>query len=137
VGKRSVVYDTNTIISALGFGGNPQIALFVGFTQGWDMHFSEEILTEVECVMNYDKIPISEETANLFLGLMRDEGTLVEPKVSVDASRDPDDNKFLECSLEADAEYLVTGDDDLLELYGFRDINILSANEFLDYAKEA
>jgi putative PIN family toxin of toxin-antitoxin system len=136
MGERSVVYDTNTIISALGFDGSPQIALFIGFTRGWDMYFSEEILTEVERVMGYDKLPITEETADLFLTIMRDEGIRVEPDVSVGASDDPDDNKFLECALEADARYLVSGDRDLLDLDEFRGVDIVDASGFLDRQAE-
>jgi putative PIN family toxin of toxin-antitoxin system len=136
MGERSVVYDTNTIISALGFDGSPQIALFIGFTRGWDMYFSEEILTEVERVMGYDKLPITEETADLFLAIMRDEGIRVEPDVSVDASDDPDDNNFLECALEADARYLVSGDRDLLDLDEFRGVDIVDASGFLDRQAE-
>jgi putative PIN family toxin of toxin-antitoxin system len=135
MGERSVVYDTNTI-SALGFDGSPQIALFIGFTRGWDMYFSEEILTEVERVMGYDKLPITEETADLFLTIMRDEGIRVEPDVSVGASDDPDDNKFLECALEADARYLVSGDRDLLDLDEFRGVDIVDASGFLDRQAE-
>ena len=136
MGERSVVYDTNTIVSALGSDGSPQIALFIGFTRGWDMYFSEEILTEVERVMGYDKLPITEETADLFLTIMRDEGIRVEPDVSVGASDDPDDNKFLECALEADARYLVSGDRDLLDLDEFRGVDIVDASGFLDRQAE-
>lgn len=42
------------------------------------MYFSKEVLTEVERVVGYDKLPITEETADLFLTIMRDEGVWVE-----------------------------------------------------------
>lgn len=137
MGERSVVYDTNSIVSALGFGGSPRTALLLEFTQAWDMYFSEEILSEIERVLRYDKIPVTEEKSNLFLTVMSDEGVLVEPGVSVDASKDPDDNKFLECALEVDAQYLVSGDSDLLELGKFRSTDIVTPDEFLEQQDES
>ena len=45
--------------------------------------------------------------------------------------RDPDDDKFLELALLGDADCLVTGDQDLLEMIPFRGIEILRPIEFL------
>lgn len=136
MGERSVVYDTNTVVSALGFGGTPQTALLTGFTRVWDMYFSKEILSEIERVMRYDKIPVREDESELFLTVMRDEGVPVEPKVSVDESDDPDDNKFLECAFEANAQYLVSGDSDLLELGKFRGTEVVTPDGFLGQQDE-
>ena len=46
--------------------------------------------------------------------------------------RDPDDNMVLECALEGHAQYIVSGDKDLLELKEFRGIRIVRAAEFLN-----
>jgi predicted nucleic acid-binding protein len=51
----------------------------------------------------------------------------------VDDSEDPGDNRFLDCALEADARYLVSGDSDLLDLGEFRGVDIVNASEFLEY----
>lgn len=40
---------------------------------------------------------------------IRDGALLVEPHQRLDVTRDPDDNKVLECALEGGAEYVVTG----------------------------
>ena len=45
--------------------------------------------------------------------------------------RDPDDDKFLELAVSGNADYLVSGDDDLLALHPFREIPILRPAEFL------
>lgn len=101
------------------------------------MYFSEAILTEVERVMSYDKLPITEERSDLFIAIMRNEGVQVEPDISVDASDDPDDNKFLECALEADARYLVSADRDLLDICEFRGVEIVDSGEFLNRQAES
>jgi predicted nucleic acid-binding protein len=45
--------------------------------------------------------------------------------------RDPKDNKFLELAVDAQVDYLVSGDKDLLVLDPFRGIPVLSAQDFL------
>ncbi|MBS3905491.1 MAG: putative toxin-antitoxin system toxin component, PIN family [Syntrophaceae bacterium] len=47
-------------------------------------------------------------------------------------SEDAEDNRILECALEAKANYIVTGDIHLLKLGGYRDIKILNAVAFLE-----
>ncbi len=47
-------------------------------------------------------------------------------------SSDPDDDKFLACALEARADYIVTGDPDLLFLKYYHVVNILNPRDFLE-----
>lgn len=44
--------------------------------------------------------------------------------------QDPEDDKFLVCALAGLAEYLVTGDQDLLELRAYRGITICTVGTF-------
>ena len=46
-------------------------------------------------------------------------------------ARDPDDDKLLACAVEGNADYVVTGDDDLLELGEYEQIPILSPADFV------
>jgi hypothetical protein len=46
-------------------------------------------------------------------------------------TKDPRDNKFLACAREGNTEYLVTGDDHLLELGVYGGTRILSPATFL------
>ena len=50
---------------------------------------------------------------------------------SVGACRDPKDDKFLELAVSGRADYLVTGDLDLLVLDPFRGVRILTPADFL------
>lgn len=52
--------------------------------------------------------------------------------------KDPDDNKFADCAVIANADYLVTDDKDfnVLKLVGFPNIQLLSKTEFLELLKD-
>jgi putative PIN family toxin of toxin-antitoxin system len=45
--------------------------------------------------------------------------------------RDPKDNKFLELALSGNADFIITGDADLLSLHPWRGIAILSPADYL------
>ncbi len=47
------------------------------------------------------------------------------------ACRDPKDDKFLACSVEGEAHYLISSDRDLLEMKRFQDIAILNPGQIL------
>ena len=61
---------------------------------------------------------------------------VVEPKLSINICRDPDDNKFLECAADVKAYYIVSGDKDLLTIQKYDDIEIVTAAEFCDMYPE-
>ncbi len=50
----------------------------------------------------------------------------------VKVCRDPDDNFLLELALDSNAQFIVTGDKDLLILQSFRKTKILSLRNFLE-----
>ena len=56
---------------------------------------------------------------------------LVEITETVEASRDPRDDKILELAVSGNADCIVTGDDDLLTLNSFRGIAIITPADFL------
>jgi putative PIN family toxin of toxin-antitoxin system len=45
--------------------------------------------------------------------------------------RDPKDNKFLELAIDGNADYIITGDPDLLILHPYRGISIVTPAQFL------
>ena len=57
----------------------------------------------------------------------------VTPSVQLDVIKEyPDDNHILECAVSAGADYIVTGDKDLLRLGAYDAIRILTVADFLD-----
>jgi predicted nucleic acid-binding protein len=58
---------------------------------------------------------------------------ITEPSFKVEIlEEDPADNKFLECALMANAEYIVSVDKHLLKLKNYKNIKIISAIEFIN-----
>ena len=44
---------------------------------------------------------------------------------------DPEDNRILECAVEAKANYIISGDSHLLKLSRYRNIDVLNVAAFL------
>jgi hypothetical protein len=62
---------------------------------------------------------------------------LVHPFRHVDVIReDPSDNMFLECTIEAGVDYLISGDRHLKKLESFQGIQIVSPREYLSRLRE-
>lgn len=57
---------------------------------------------------------------------------IIETGTNIDVCRDSDDNKFIECAVDAKALYIVSGDNDLLDIKEYDGIRIITAKEFCD-----
>lgn len=131
MGSLTVVLDTNVLVSAAGFGGPPLDAVFRAFDRDVQLLASEETLEELARVMDYEHLPFTDAEKAQYLTILRHGAEIVDPDHDLDVVRDADDNKFLEVALEGEADYVVSGDSDLLDLGSHGDIQILSPAEFL------
>jgi len=55
-----------------------------------------------------------------------------EVEQTVEASRDPDDDKFLAVALDGKAEVIVSGEQDLLVLDPFRRVRVVKPRGFIE-----
>lgn len=136
--SRRFVFDTNTIISAFLFeNGKPGRALDLAEARGRLLLSTEtaQELSEVLERKKFDNYVRRETRRELLLALLR-EAELVDVQEQIRECRDPDDDKFIELAVEAGAECIVSGDQDLLVLGSIRGIPILTANEFLTRGEE-
>lgn len=126
------VLDTNVIVSGLNFPGNERRCIELANAEGYELCISQFILEEVADVLQR-KFRWQAPRVEQALRALLTEAVLVEPTIRVTATRrDEDDNRVLECAIEAQAEYLVTGDKrDLLPLREFRSTRIVNASDFL------
>lgn len=125
-----VVFDTNIFISSLFWKGNPRRAIDLAIHQHVQSVTSFEILQELQVVLSDDfRIPAAKLKDILRDILSYSQLIKINP-VHVKI-RDLDDLKIIACALTAQADYLVTGDKDLLALRQYDELKILTPAEFL------
>jgi putative PIN family toxin of toxin-antitoxin system len=108
--RASVVLDTNVVVSAhLNPDGYERFVLDLGIAGTIQIYVSAEILEEYSGVLSREKFGISPHLVDAALHAIMKSAKIAKPSQRVRAAKDPDDNKFLECALEAGADYLVTG----------------------------
>lgn len=132
-----VVLDANVVVSALiTTQGIPQHILSLWRDGAFELVTSEPILLEIERVLRYPKIAerhkLTEAELQEFLTLLRHESQVVAPQTHLHLSADESDNRYIECAVAGDADYLVTGDKKhLISVGGYQGIAILSPAAFL------
>ena len=134
-----VLLDTNVIVSALHYPQS-RLAKILALvqTRRIDLSISPFILDEVEGVL-IRKFGWPRDRAHEAGQLIRSMAVVVvDPEESIAIIKgNDDDNRILECAVEAKADFLVTGDKEhFLPLRNFRGIRIVSPAEFLDLFPE-
>jgi len=129
-----VVLDTGVLVSALIRRQGTTGAVLGALRDGqFSVIYSTEILVELIDVLGRDKIRskyhIEPGDITALINLMRLHGELVIPTQKVSACRDPKDDKFLEAVLAGQADCLVSGDHDLLDLGSYDDVPIVRPAE--------
>jgi len=124
------VIDTNVIISSIFWKGVPHEVVREGILGRYALLTSIEILDEtVDKLRNKFQFP--EERIQELIDLLMTCGTVIQVSSKFNVVRDKKDNKIVECAFDGKADYIVTGDPDLLELKEFRGIKIVKPREFL------
>ena len=126
-----VVVDTNVYISAIFWGGKPRHVIDLGRDGKIQIFTSEDIEQEIlDTLMT--KFGLNSEEAGR---VMADFSTFTKP---IRISRrnnvvkdDPDDDKFIECAMECDAEFIISGDKHLLSMKKYEGIDIINVATFL------
>lgn len=107
---RRAVLDTNVVVSALlQPAGPPGNIIELGFGSLFRWYISEPILTEYAVVLSRKRLGIDGQRASTFLKDLRKVALPVVPRRNLRECSDPNDDKFLECALQARADYVVTG----------------------------
>lgn len=125
------VLDTNVVLSAhLNLEGSSRVILDLVFSRFFRCFVSNPLLEEYEEVLKRPRFGRDAREIARSLRLMRNAAILVVPRKRLQVTRDPDDNKVLECALEARADYIVTGNiRDFPER--FQDIRIIPPRRFM------
>lgn len=91
----------------------------------------DELLAKLALPRLRDKYHFTDETAADLVALLTLRGELVKPQRKVKLCRDPHDDMFIEAALAGAAEYIVTGDKDLLSLKKFESVRFITPRVFL------
>lgn len=130
-----IVVDTNVVVSALlKPQSNPALILSLFIQGDCTVCLSKEIFTEYEEVLARDKFKgLDEAEVKKLLSIFTRRALWVVPKVLIeDVAKEPADNAFLECALEAKADFLITGNISHFPVKEFHQTRIVTPGEFLN-----
>jgi len=134
--RSRVVIDTGVLVSAFAFGGIPQKSVIKALDE-------TEILVSPDILFEYREVPrvllsggkidiIQFQSLISGIAAFVSGARVVYPTGKITLCRDPDDNMLLECCKSGRADYLITGDRDLLDIEGLPfNLQVVSPRSFL------
>ncbi len=126
--------DTNVAVSGLLFGGIPLKILESAFEQGFTWVTSPDLLRELESVLHLKKFKLSQPEISDLTAPVLATVEIVVPQERIEViERCVGDNRVLECAVDGQGEFIVTGDRrHLLSLDEFRGIQIIEPRKFIN-----
>ncbi len=126
-----VVLDSNVIIAAFAARGLCEALLERAFQKEFEFVLSDFIILEILACFE-KKIKIPKSKTQEIEKLLRSEALIVAPvKVTVKNLRDRGDLPIIGTAVSGRAEFIITGDKDLLVLSEYEGIRILSPRAFM------
>ena len=127
-----ILIDTNIIISGLFFHGLPKQLLAEFDYEKFSVCVNKSIVAEyteqVDKKISNTKYRLDKDLREKFFKNLHSFKSVSDLKIC----RDPKDDKFINCAIDAKAVYIVSGDNDLLTLKNVAGIEIVTAREFYD-----
>jgi len=134
-----IVLDTNVLISAAIHPTTsvPAKVVEAWFEERYQLVVSPSVLDEYRRAFSYERIQkVIQWNAHQLQTTLALITHAAEIKTSgdliVDISRDPKDNIFLTAAIEGAADYVVSGDKDLLEIPEQETVKVIPPASFLD-----
>ncbi len=130
--KHKLILDANIYISAVLSGGKPGKVYLYGLRKAYDLYVSPLILEEVDkCLAQ--KFDWDKKAVNAYIQQIKRIAHYYNAQNTVSGiCRDPQDDHILSLAVETGADYIVSGDKDLLSLKSFHAIKILDAANYLE-----
>ena len=129
-----VVFDTNIVVSYLLTQGKTVARIMDYWEQGsFVVLISPAMFAELRDVLQRPRLrPYMSADPQALLELMEQDAEHVPGELLLSGiCRDPKDDLFIACAVEGGADVIVTGDDDLLVLESYREIQMMSPAAFL------
>jgi len=135
--KVKVVFDINILISAWFWDGNESRLMELVEEGTLEGYTSPQLLSGLRKALEYPKFKLRQNEVETIYDYYTLVLKIVEPRHSVNIiAEDPKDNNVLECAIEAEANYIVSGDHHLLDLKEYKSIRVARAKELLEETAE-
>lgn len=135
-----LVLDTNVVISSTLFGGSPRELSTAVQEERVPLFSSAALVEELRQVLSrpkfQQKIERAGESVDRIVELYAVAVTLVEPVPVTGVAPDPKDDVVIGTALGAKADFLVTGDKELLEIGSYEGCRIVSVSEVIRVIRE-
>jgi uncharacterized protein len=126
-----VVFDTNVLIAAIITEGICSKLLHRARTGDFSLSSCPFIMKELRRILT-KKFRLSNEDIALAMEPVSEAiSRVVDHNLKLtNICRDADDDNIIACAAAVKADYLVTGDSDLLEIKSYQDIKIITPRDF-------
>jgi putative PIN family toxin of toxin-antitoxin system len=129
--RNRIIIDTNLWVSFLL---TKQFSFLDDFLENGKIQFifSQDFLDEFVDVINRPKLRkyFSDENLDLILETIEQYAEFITVNSNINVCRDPKDNFILSLAKDGSADYLITGDQDLLVIKRFEKTEIITIAEF-------
>ena len=128
-----IIIDTNLWVSFL-ISKNYKYLDDLLFSNAVKIIFSIELLEEFLDVVKRPKLRkyFSNNDVEMLIEYIQDYALFIEIKSKVNLCRDKKDDFLLSLAIDSEADYLITGDNDLLEIHHIKKTKIIKINDFFN-----
>lgn len=135
------VLDTNVLVSGLvAEQGHPRQILDAWLEGRYTLVTSLYLVEELTHVLSYPRITerlrLDEEELSAILAALLSEAVVTPGRLHLPGvTRDPKDDAVVACAKEGEADYIISGDQDLLVLGTYEGIRIVTPRRFVEILK--
>jgi hypothetical protein len=135
--KLRAVLDTNVFVSGLmGVNSPPRQIVDAWLGGRFTLVTSLYLVDELAHVLTYpriaERIRLSESEVNTILAALLSQAEMTPGELALPGvARDQKDEAVVACSVEGEADYIVSGDENLLVLDVYKDIKIVTPRQFM------
>jgi len=139
--KLRIVLDSVVLVSAFITENGLAAELLDMAAEEADLYTTEEILQEARCVLLEkdhlrSRFSYDDTSVERFIQALRVRSVVVTPAFHLQViERDPKDDMIIACAVEAQADYIVSRDLDLLDLGEYQGIRILPPEAFIHHLR--
>lgn len=128
----TILLDTNLWVSALLSASMRTRIQRIIADENIAILANAQLLAELEEVCARPKFAslLKPELTNEFIQILKDRLRFIEPHSNFQICRDPDDDFLLAICHDGEADYLLTGDNDLLTIVFFEKTKIVTLSDF-------